>query len=282
MPSQAQTNVTENELIQRSTAPRVTKEYLESLILSEVYFTAADAVPKDQMYQVDEFDKLGMLTFCVLTLKNGFTAQGSSACASRDNFKADIGERIAKQDAINKIWPLLGYELRTKLALVESLPPIAGRIAELPGASTYVGTKVIRAAPMNRGEMLKLRGWQLPENESMEDEGYLVEYTEKENTNVDGFVGYVSWSPKAVFENAYVDMGKSAEGTKATTFLERMHAEMTDLHAKCKKLTDFKATDKFMELSTFERNQLDEQSTAMHRYLTILVSRISFYTTKVG
>lgn len=57
-----------------------------------------------------------LLTFCVLVLRNGFTVTGESACASPENFDAEIGRQIAKENAIRKIWPLLGYELRTKLA----------------------------------------------------------------------------------------------------------------------------------------------------------------------
>jgi len=58
---------------------------------------------------------LCLLTFCVLVLRNGFTITGESACASPENFDAKIGRNIARQNAITKIWPLMGYELRTKL-----------------------------------------------------------------------------------------------------------------------------------------------------------------------
>jgi len=59
----------------------------------------------------------------------------------------------------------------------------------------YIGTKMLEAVPMNRGEYNRYRGWQLPEDEDPEDEGYLVTYQG----------GYESWSPKAVFEEAYRD-----------------------------------------------------------------------------
>ena len=55
------------------------------------------------------------LTLCVLTLKNGFTVVGESACASPENFDTEIGERLARDNAINKIWPLEGYLLRERL-----------------------------------------------------------------------------------------------------------------------------------------------------------------------
>ena len=57
----------------------------------------------------------------------------------------------------------------------------------------YIGTKIIQAEPMNRGEYNNYRGWQIPNNENPEDEGYLVKYED----------GYESWSPKEVFEKAY-------------------------------------------------------------------------------
>lgn len=62
------------------------------------------------------FPALNLLTFCVLVLKNGFTVTGESACASPENFDADIGRKIARQNAVAKIWPLMGYELRSKLS----------------------------------------------------------------------------------------------------------------------------------------------------------------------
>jgi hypothetical protein len=58
---------------------------------------------------------LGLLTFCVLVLKNGFTVTGESACASPENFDAEIGRKIARQNAEQKIWPLMGYELKQRL-----------------------------------------------------------------------------------------------------------------------------------------------------------------------
>lgn len=68
---------------------------------------------------VDEQDApqaLMLLTFCVLVLKNGFTVTGESACASPENFDAEIGRKIARQNAVEKIWPLMGYALKQKLS----------------------------------------------------------------------------------------------------------------------------------------------------------------------
>lgn len=58
---------------------------------------------------------LGLLTFCVLVLRNGFTVTGESACASPENFNAEIGRRIARENAVAKIWPLLGFALKERM-----------------------------------------------------------------------------------------------------------------------------------------------------------------------
>lgn len=100
-------------------APRITQADVEANIASEHYFTAADAAhaPYSVNMPNSSFDNecLQLLTFCVLVLKNGFTVTGESACASPENFNAEIGRKIARQKAVDKVWPLMGYELRTAL-----------------------------------------------------------------------------------------------------------------------------------------------------------------------
>ena len=59
---------------------------------------------------------LKLLTFCVLVLRNGFTVSGESACASPENFDEAIGRKIARDNAMQKIWPLMGYELKSNIA----------------------------------------------------------------------------------------------------------------------------------------------------------------------
>lgn len=101
------------------TAPRVTPANIEANIASEHYFTAADGVagtkPGARPWSI-QTAPLSLLTFCVLILRNGFTVTGESACASPENFDAEIGRKIARQNAVQKIWPLMGYELRSRLA----------------------------------------------------------------------------------------------------------------------------------------------------------------------
>lgn len=107
------------------TAPRITPADLQANIASESYFTAADGVraaaegkPGSQLldeYVTHEGSPLSLLTFCVLVLRNGFTVTGESACASPENFDPEIGRKIARQNAEQKIWPLMGYALKQSL-----------------------------------------------------------------------------------------------------------------------------------------------------------------------
>lgn len=100
------------------TAPRITPTDIDANIRSEHYFTATDALvglTRGPEWQATPAE-LDLLTFCVLVLRNGFTVTGESACASPENFDAELGRKIARQNAVTKIWPLMGYELRSKLA----------------------------------------------------------------------------------------------------------------------------------------------------------------------
>ena len=99
-----------------SAAPRVTPADLEAAISSEWYINAADGVPEDEFHPpVPSNHPLRLLTFCVLVLRNGFTVTGESACVSPENFDAEIGRRVARENAISKVWPLLGFLLKDKL-----------------------------------------------------------------------------------------------------------------------------------------------------------------------
>lgn len=108
----------ERQIAERaSVAPRITPNEVENNIASEHYFTAAEGVDMADPEMTDEKmpPALKQLTLCVLVLRNGFTVTGESACASPENFDADIGRKIARANAVEKIWPLMGYELRTRL-----------------------------------------------------------------------------------------------------------------------------------------------------------------------
>jgi hypothetical protein len=119
----------ENEIQEKGlNAPRITQQDIEANIKQEYFFTAAqgafgahacDSTDCEIRISAEEFKPrfpLDLLTFCVLELKNGFTVTGESACVSPKNFDVEIGKKIARQNAIAKIWPLMGYELRNRLA----------------------------------------------------------------------------------------------------------------------------------------------------------------------
>jgi hypothetical protein len=80
----------------------------------------------------------------------------------------------------------------------------------------YIGTKILKAEPLNLGDYNKKRGWTIPEDEDPLKEGYFVEYPD----------GYVSWSPKDVFEESYrktdaMNFGLALEALKAGKLVSR-------------------------------------------------------------
>lgn len=76
----------------------------------------------------------------------------------------------------------------------------------------YLSVKLVNATPMTRGAYCEFRGWDVPDNENPDDEGYLVEYLNSPNPNVDSFKNYVSWSPKAVFDMQNNQLFHRSEG----------------------------------------------------------------------
>lgn len=110
------------------TAPRVTPTDIENNIVIERYFTAAQGVSGalDGKVSFASDHVLSCLTFCVLVLRNGFTVTGESACASPENFDAELGRKIARQNAVAKVWPLMGYELKSKIERMERPSDDAG------------------------------------------------------------------------------------------------------------------------------------------------------------
>lgn len=81
-------------------APRLTPDLIDSVIASEQYHVFENTT----------------LTVCCLTLKNGYNVTGESAAASPQNFDKEIGRKIARQNAREKIWALEGYLLKEKLS----------------------------------------------------------------------------------------------------------------------------------------------------------------------
>lgn len=84
----------------------------------------------------------------------------------------------------------------------------------------YMGMKRINAEPMTRAAYNSFRGWELPRDENGDDAGYLVEYIDGGAANTTTYKGYISWSPKDVFERAY----KSVDGMTFGMALEALKA----------------------------------------------------------
>ena len=103
------------------TAPRITPADIEANIASEHYHCPAES--GSECWTGEPGISLDTITFCVLVLRNGFTVTGESACASRENFDAEVGRKIARQNAVAKIWPLMGYELRSNLRAMKAPAP---------------------------------------------------------------------------------------------------------------------------------------------------------------
>lgn len=107
-------------------APRVTPADVEAEIASEHFFTGHEGAVgayhchhgRHQGTPANEHNvaALSLLTFCVLVLRNGFTVTGESACASAENFDAEIGRKIARQKAVDKVWALLGFRLLDEIS----------------------------------------------------------------------------------------------------------------------------------------------------------------------
>lgn len=103
------------------TAARVTPTRIEQVICEEYFFTAANALKGTPG---ESSQPLSLLTFCVLVLANGFTVTGESACASPENFDAELGRKIARQHAVDKIWALEGYLLKEHLHALSNPQPV--------------------------------------------------------------------------------------------------------------------------------------------------------------
>lgn len=146
---------------------------------------------------------------------------------------------------------------------------------------TYIGTKIVNASPMNRLDYNVLRGWQLPDDEDGSDESYLVEYVDGGKANVTGYTGYVSWSPKEVFERSYKLHQVTDTGSNPHLGLQphqqRVVDEGTELNDKLGKLTAFLEKEQPTFISNDEWERLILQRKAMTDYAFILQLRIEHF-----
>ena len=139
---------------------------------------------------------------------------------------------------------------------------------------TYIGTNMLQATSMTRGEYNAYRGWAIPANEEGSDQGYLVEYQDGGASNHPSHDGYISWSPKKQFEDAYVDLGYIGG---RMPHQQRVIGEHAQLEKKCSALQSFLDTPFFNQLDFSEQRHLRQQLAAMVTYLSILGQRIEAF-----
>ena len=132
--------------------------------------------------------------------------------------------------------------------------------------TAFIGTKSVLATTMTRGEYNEYRGWTIPENEDPTEQGYLVEYVDGGKPNDDRHKGYISWSPRDVFEPSY---------HQAQTPQDRVRLEQRDLYDKLDKLENFldKGQPDFIDDEQWAL--LKEQQMHMDAYNDVLTKRIA-------
>lgn len=136
----------------------------------------------------------------------------------------------------------------------------------------YIGTKMLEAKQMTRGEYNKYRGWTIPENENPDDEGYLVKYSD----------GYESWSPKKQFEESYrlcsnmTTLPETAIMMNSADYKDRFKAEYLQLVIRYRGLKAMLENWDKGELSfspACPRSTYNMQIASMTDYLAVLEAR---------
>lgn len=128
--------------------PRTIKpEDIEGYIAEEHYINLGEALntPPDHPTRV--------MTQCVILLKNGFTVTGESGCADPRKFDAEIGRKIARANALNKVWPLMGYVLRSQLAGMSGLLEPEGHKDRVRVEASNLDLKLKKLGAFIEGDM---------------------------------------------------------------------------------------------------------------------------------
>lgn len=227
-------------------APTVTMQDVLDSIKEETYF----------------YD--GLLTICRLTMQNGTKVTGESACASPERYNKEEGENRAKAKALEEIWPRLGYALKEKLCLIDKAGRPYGKITELGEPITYVGTNVVHALPMTRGDYNKIQGWIVPVDQDAEDNGYLIQ---------EGLSGHLTWKPQDVFEKIFdINLRVRQEPKNLITALIE---ERDQLALRVDETISFIHSESFALMSQETQGDLHQQLEAMQLYLAVLNTRVN-------
>lgn len=138
----------------------------------------------------------------------------------------------------------------------------------------YEDTKRVLATPMTRGAYNQYRGWETPADENPKDEGYLVEYQDGGKPNCPRHAGYISWSPKDVFERSYKEIPVST----LPPHQQRVLDEKQELDIRITKLDEFiQRNSLFDQLPEAEQARMKRQLDVMHELSTILGERIAAF-----
>lgn len=236
--------VTEEELILRSQYPRVTY------------------VDVQQHIKEYSFEHRDLLTLCHMKLTNGYEITGESACAVPGNWKKDVGERLALENATNKVWGLLGFELKTNVALVQNL--IDELDCPAPGYKSYVTQEAVWAHPMTRGAYNEYRGWTLPDDEDPEDDGFIIRRD-----------GHNTWMPAEVFESKFKQIDLFGEGSiGGPTWEDRLEEEIAQNKARVEKLLAFMDNPIFKAMEQSQRDLMKQQLDLMQALHGVLTARV--------
>jgi hypothetical protein len=111
---------TEQDCAAVAKAPRIALSDIEGAVIRRFFFTGDQAaLAFDSTTLLHGFTQdvatLQVLTICILVMRNGFTVIGKSAPAAPENFNPELGCKLAYEDAVRQMWPLMGYALRERL-----------------------------------------------------------------------------------------------------------------------------------------------------------------------
>lgn len=222
-------------------APRLTPDHIDAQIISEQYFVFPGTT----------------VTICLLTLRNGFTVTGESACASPENFNEEIGRKIAREQARDKIWMLEGYLLKEKLHTGEKFEASSG---DNCASSQVHGVGISE-----------------PQRDRRYDDAYLL--LEALSRGFTGsFKQQVEGKLEVLINQIFPDENKEgAQTEQPSTPKDRVVQEQAELSDKLEKLGDFIAKGKPEFLDSGHWHLLAHQFDVMQKYNSILIERLDLF-----